>query len=194
MDGPHQIGFFERFGQEVDRAGLDRAYRRGNIAVSRDEHNLREGRSPAWLSRSRPLMSGRWTSRTRHAGMSGFECARYSAAERNVTACKSKVASSSASASQMRGSSSTMNTTWSCGSTHEEDAPLQGRKSIGRSSNALLGELRRHFAKPFDNTERRATALDRRTCCIVQLHDAHYWRVREIHSSSGPREESLRCM
>ena len=43
MNGPHQVGFLERFGQEVDRAGLDRAYRRGNIAVSRDEHNLREG-------------------------------------------------------------------------------------------------------------------------------------------------------
>src|SRR5687768_15724265 len=42
MDCPHQVGFFDRFGQEVDRAGLDRAYRRGNIAVSRDEDNRRE--------------------------------------------------------------------------------------------------------------------------------------------------------
>ena len=40
VDGAHQVRFFERFGQEVDRAGLDRAYRSGNIAVSRDEHDV----------------------------------------------------------------------------------------------------------------------------------------------------------
>src|SRR5512134_3314030 len=49
MDGPHQVRFFERLSQKVDRACLDRAYRGRNVAVSRDEHNLRQGSLPRLL-------------------------------------------------------------------------------------------------------------------------------------------------
>ena len=41
IDCPHQVCFLERFGQEVHRARLDRAHGRGNIAMARDENNLR---------------------------------------------------------------------------------------------------------------------------------------------------------
>src|SRR6185436_19849816 len=39
-DSPYQVSLFERFGQEIDRASLDGADRRGNITVARDEHDV----------------------------------------------------------------------------------------------------------------------------------------------------------
>ena len=41
VDGLHQLGFAERFGEEVHGAALDGAYRRWNVAVSGDEDDRR---------------------------------------------------------------------------------------------------------------------------------------------------------
>ncbi len=40
MDRLHQVCLTERLGQEIDRACLDRAHGRGNVAMSRDEDDL----------------------------------------------------------------------------------------------------------------------------------------------------------
>src|SRR6185437_14293727 len=42
FDLRHQLRFAERFGQKTDRAGFDGAHGRGNIPVSRDEHDGQE--------------------------------------------------------------------------------------------------------------------------------------------------------
>ena len=66
----------ERLGKKVDGSSLDRTHGGRNVAVPRDEHDMRirlpgirvfRGIRP-W--KSSPLMSGSWTSRTRHAGRS----------------------------------------------------------------------------------------------------------------------------
>ena len=89
-------------------------------------------------------MSGRFMSRIRQAGTSGFGYAMYSAAEPNVTTCKSKVERSSDSASQTRRSSSTMKTIWSGGFTQR--GPRDQRSGSSGTSDAADDDHRvRHM-------------------------------------------------
>src|SRR5579872_3822520 len=68
-------------------------------------------RSPAiWLCRSRPLRSGRLTSRIRQLGVRTLGCARKSCAEGKDSACQPSVLISASSDSRTETSSSTTNT------------------------------------------------------------------------------------
>jgi hypothetical protein len=89
MNGPYQVGFFERFGQEVDRASLDGAHRRGIIAVSRDGHDVWVRSLAGLVQQVESVDVGRLNVQEEASRHIGFGYALYSAAEPNVTTCRS---------------------------------------------------------------------------------------------------------